>query len=311
MKKQTNVAICQFVNDEISHKFNMLVKIMLFTLINIFFILTAHVSANSIKSIDMDVYIDNEGNATITEVWNTELTEKTEGYRTYKDMGNSVISNFSVTDQTGTIYESISNWNINSSFDSKAYKCGIHDLSDEVELCWGISNYGDNTYTLKYNISNLVTQYTDKQGIYFNFLNLKETVLDANITIHSAYKFSEDNAKIWSFGNDGTISFNDGNIILKSEGKLSRYKYMVGLVRFENNLFNTTNVSSKSFEEIYDSAMSTVSKEDTKKTYDFQKYSTNTRNNEEVHFFCESSGLVYWLFHSATVLSFQFKFNEK
>ena len=285
MKKQTNVAICQFVNDEISHKFNMLVKIMLFTLINIFFILTAHVSANSIKSIDMDVYIDNEGNATITEVWNTELTEGTEGYRTYKDMGNSVISNFSVTDQTGTIYERISNWNRNSSFDSKAYKCGIHDLSDGVELCWGISNYGDNTYTLKYNISNLVTQYTDKQGIYFNFLNLGQTVLDAKITIHSTYKFSGDNAKIWSFGNDGTISFNDGNIILKSLGKLPYYKYMVGLVRFENNLFNTSNTSSKSFEEIYDSAMSTVSKETTKKPYNSYQNQKKSGLMKEIGFF--------------------------
>lgn len=103
------------------------------------FVLINQVSANSIKSIDMDVYIDNNGNATVTEIWNANLTQGTEGYRPYTKMGNSVISNFSVTDQTGTTYQSLSNWNTSASFSSKAYKNGIHTISNGVELCWGIS----------------------------------------------------------------------------------------------------------------------------------------------------------------------------
>lgn len=236
-----------------------LVRIMFCTFIMMFFILINQVSANSIKSIDMDVYIDNNGNATVTEVWNANLTEGTEGFRPYTKMDNSVISNFSVTDQTGTTYQSLSTWNTKASFSSKAYKNGINTISNGVELCWGISNYGNNTYTLKYNISNFITQYTDTQGIYFNFLNLDQKVSNAKITIHSNHKFSLDNAKIWAFGNDGTINFVDGKIVLESGGKLSESQYMVGLVRFESNIFNTANISSQSFDDIYDSAMSTVS----------------------------------------------------
>lgn len=236
-----------------------LVRIMFCTFIMMFFVLINQVSANSIKSIDMDVYIDNNGNATVTEVWNANLTEGTEGFRTYTKMGNSVISNFSVTDQTGTTYQSLSTWNTKASFSSKAYKNGINTISNGVELCWGISNYGNNTYTLKYNISNFITQYTDTQGIYFNFLNLDQKVSNAKITIHSNHKFSLDNAKIWAFGNDGTINFVDGKIVLESGGKLSSSQYMVGLVRFESNIFNTANTSNLSFDDIYDSAMSTVS----------------------------------------------------
>lgn len=240
-------------------KFNLLIRIMFFTFIMMFFVLINQVSANSIKSIDMDVYIDNNGNATVTEVWNANLTQGTEGFRPYTKMGNSKISNFSVTDQTGTTYQRLSSWNTSASFNSKAYKCGLHTISNGVELCWGISNYGNNTYTLKYNISNFITQYTDTQGIYFNFINLDQKVSNAKITIHSNHKFSLDNAKIWAFGNDGTINFVDGKIILESGGKLSSSQYMVGLVRFESNLFNTANTSSQSFDDIYDSAMSTVS----------------------------------------------------
>lgn len=240
-------------------KSNILIKILFCTFLIMFFILINEVSANSIKNIDMDVFIDNNGNATVTEVWNVNLTQGTEGYRPHTKMGNLEISNFSVIDQTGTTYQNLSVWNTNASFSSKAYKSGIHTISNGVELCWGISNYGDNTYTLKYNISNFIIQYTDTQAIYFDFLNLDQAVSNVKVTIHSNYNFSLDNAKIWAFGNNGTINFANGKIILESGGKLSSSQYMVGLVKFENNLFNTANTSSQSFDDIYDSAMSSVS----------------------------------------------------
>ena len=238
-------------------KFFTFLRILLFTLLALLLMQTISY-ANSINRIEMDVYIDNNGNATVTEIWHANLTQGTEGYRPYTDMENSVISNFSVMDQTGTTYKSLPYWDTSASFNSKAYKSGIHTISNGVELCWGISNYGNNTYTLKYNISNFITQYTDTQGIYFNFLNLDQKVSNAKITIHSNYNFSLDNAKIWAFGNKGNINFIDGKIILDSDGSLSSSQYMVALVRFENNMFNTANTSSKSFDDVYDSAMSTV-----------------------------------------------------
>lgn len=243
---------------KLNFKIKTLNRIMFCTVIFLFFILIKQVSANSIKSIDMDVYIDGNGNAIVTEVWNANLTQGTEGYRPYSNLGNSEILNFSVIDESGKEYETLSSWNTSASFSSKAYKSGLHYITNGVELCWGISSYGNKTYTLKYNISNFITQYTDKQGIYFNFLNLDQYVSNAKITIHSEYPFSLDNARIWAFGNNGTINFVDGNIVLDSGGSLSSSQYMVALVRFEENLFNTSNTSTQSFDDIYDSAMSTV-----------------------------------------------------
>lgn len=170
-----------------------------------FFLATTQVSANSVNKIEMDVYIDSNGNASITEIWNAYLSQGTEGYRPYTNLGSSSISNFTVIDDSGRKYDSLSSWNVNANFDNKAYKSGIHYISDGVELCWGISNYGNRTYTLKYDISNFVTQYTDTQGIYFNFLNLDQSVNSVKITIRSDMAFSLDNAKIWAFGNNGTI----------------------------------------------------------------------------------------------------------
>lgn len=223
-------------------------------------IFSTKVSANTINSIEMDVYIDLNGNAQITEIWNTYLNEGTEGYRPYTKLGNSTISNFSVTDETGIIYENLSNWNTSASFYEKAYKSGINHIPNGLELCWGISEYGNKTYTLKYKINNFVTQYTDTQGIYFNFLNLKQYIGNAKITIHSDYSFSLDNARIWAFGNKGTINFENGNIVLNSNRSLNEEQYMTVLVRFEKNLFDTSNISPMSFDDAYDSAMKEIIK---------------------------------------------------
>lgn len=239
--------------------------IFVFFILCSFFFYIKQVDANSIHKIDMDVYLDSNGNASITEVWDAYLTQGTEGYKPYKKLGNSSISNFNVSDDSGKTYESLSYWDTSTSFDNKSYKSGIHKISNGVELCWGISSYGKRTYILKYDISNFVTQYTDTQGIYFNFLNLKQLIGNAKITIHSDIPFSLDNARIWAFGNNGTITFEDGKIVLSSNGPLSSSQYMVALVRFENNLFHTTNTSAKSFDNIYDSAMSGVSKKDNSK----------------------------------------------
>ena len=61
---------------------------LLFTILSIL-ILQTESNANSINKIDMDVYLDNYGNASITEVWDASLTQGTEGYRTYSKLGNS------------------------------------------------------------------------------------------------------------------------------------------------------------------------------------------------------------------------------
>lgn len=221
-----------------------------------FFLFIPQVKANSIKNIDMDVFVEKNGDASVTETWKTTSNEGTEIYRGYATKSYS-ISNFTVSDDLGRNYEFLSDWDISGSFSDKAYKNGINYNDDGIELCWGISQYGNRTYTLKYNISNLVKQYTDNQGIYFNFLSSIKAVDSVKITIHSDEPFSLDNAKIWDFGNNGEINFKDGKIVLTAKN-LTESQYIVGLVRFEHNIFNISNITSESFDDVYDSDMSDV-----------------------------------------------------
>lgn len=233
-------------------EYNKAKYLILFT----FFLFIPQVKANSIKNINMDVFVEKNGDASVTETWKTTSNEGTEIYRGYAAKSYS-ISNFTVSDDLGRNYEFLSDWDTSGSFNDKAYKNGINYTDDGIELCWGISQYGNRTYTLKYNISNLVKQYTDNQGIYFNFLSSIKAVDSVKITIHSDEPFSLDNAKIWDFGNNGEINFKDGKIVLTAKN-LTESQYIVGLVRFEHNIFDISNITSESFDDVYDSAMSDV-----------------------------------------------------
>ena len=67
------------------------IRYLIFLLI-IYFTLTISASANSISKISMDIYVDNFGDAKITEIWNANLSEGTELLRSYDNLNASVIT---------------------------------------------------------------------------------------------------------------------------------------------------------------------------------------------------------------------------
>ena len=140
-------------------------KKIIFTLV--LMLIPSIILANEISNIDMDIYVDNEGVAHVTEKWDTSLYEGTEGYKPYYNLGESSIENFraSLGEVTYTFDDY---YNIHASFEEKAYHNGFHYIDNGIELCFGISKYGDNTYTLTYDITNFVVNTSDGyQMIYW------------------------------------------------------------------------------------------------------------------------------------------------
>ena len=217
-----------------------------------------NVKANNINKIDMDVFIDSNGNASITETWYAYLTQGTEGYRSYSKLDGSEMYNLSVTDESGRIYQILNTWNSNDSFSNKSYKAALVNKGNESELCFGISSYGNKVYTIKYNVSSVVRNYSDVQGIYYSFLQMDLEVSNVKITIHSDIPFSLDNARIWGLGYKGDINFSNGSIVLTTNKGLYPGNRMVALVRFNERVFDTNLTISKSFDNIYDEALANV-----------------------------------------------------
>ena len=182
-------------------------KKLFFTLILIFSSIMV-VDATSISNIDMNIFVDEYGTAHVEEIWDAYVNEGTEGWHPYYNLGNSIISDLSVT-MDGREFVTIDNWNVDASFNEKAYKAGIYDVDgNEIDLCFGISSYGNHTYNIKYKISNFVSTTSDANMIYWNLFPYDFSAEPGNvdITIYSDFKY-EDTLDVWGYGKYGAPSY--------------------------------------------------------------------------------------------------------
>ena len=216
-----------------------------------FFIINS-VDAETIDNINMDIYVDSNGDAHITETWNVYATEKTEYYHAFYSIGNSKIENLKVKDENKEY--TLINWNVNGSLEDKAYHYGYNYTNGGVELCFGKSSYGKHTYTLTYVIKSFVSHTEDADIIYWNLLDsIKPSPNNVEIVIYSDNAFNED-LPVWGYGNYGGLAYvYDGKIYLSNDS-LSSNEYMVALVKFPLNTFNTSNTLNGTFDDWYNKA---------------------------------------------------------
>ena len=215
------------------------------------------VDATSISNIDMDIFVDMYGNAIITETWDTYVTEGTEGWHPYYNLGNSVITELEVS-MDGKSYTTIGDWDVNASLSDKAYKAGIYYASsDEVDICFGISSYGSHKYVIKYKMSNFVSSTSDADMIYWNLFpkNFSANPSNVDITIYSDFKY-KDTLDVWGYGKYGAPCYvYDGKIEMTSDNqRVDSDEYMTILVKFPKGTFQTNNVLDDEFNYYLDMA---------------------------------------------------------
>ena len=221
-------------------------KFILFILI--FFIGLSFVKANEIYSIDVSVELDENGNGFVTEVWDMYVNQGTEVYKPMGDLGNSKITNFHVTDERGNSYNTLSSWNTSGTLDSKAYKNGINYTSDGIELCWGMSSYGNHTYTITYDVSNMIYVATDAEVLYWKFINDSMNPAPKKFTVTvSGPKYYENTLDVWGYGYEGYAYVANGVISMSNieNRNFKSNEYAVLLVKYPLNTFNTNNSISK------------------------------------------------------------------
>lgn len=231
-------------------------KFIYFFVILLAFLTIGDVGANSIDSIYMDIYIDSNGTAHIKETWDAYLNDGTEAYKPYYNLGNSEIQNFKVYDSS-TLYTNIGTWNTSGSLSSKAYKNGLNYISNGVELCFGISNYGSHIYRMEYEITNFVAGLEDADMVYWTLMphNFSVEPDKVYIKIYADHDF-DDTLDVWGYGNKGGYAYvYDGYIEMSTNGSLDSSEYMTILVKFPKGTFNTSNNKiSKNFDYYHDMA---------------------------------------------------------
>lgn len=213
------------------------------------------VNATSISSIDMDIYVKGNGDAVITETWDANVTEGTEGYHPYYNLGNSIISDLMVS-MDGNSFTTVSDWDINNSFSDKAYKAGIYKASsNEVDICFGISSYGQHSYVIQYMISGFVAKTNDYDMIYWNLFPYDFSAEPDNVSVTIYSDFNYSNVELYGYGKYGAYNeLRDGKIYIDSRGVVDTDEYITILAKFPKDTFNSSNVLDKDFDYYYDMA---------------------------------------------------------
>ncbi|MBQ6282496.1 MAG: DUF2207 domain-containing protein [Bacilli bacterium] len=222
-------------------------KIILFISLLIFPFLA---NASSISKVDMDIVLSNNGKAIVTETWDANVTDGTEGWHPYYNIGKSEINVISAS-MDGHSYQVVDFWNENSSLSSKAYKAGIYKPdSNETDIVFGITSYGSHTYVIKYEITNFISNLSDADMIYWTLFPYDFSAQPDNVTIKISgpYKYP-DTLDVWGFGMyDAPCYVKDGAIYMTSDGPIGSGEYLTLLAKFPKGKFESNSILDHNFE---------------------------------------------------------------
>lgn len=236
----------------------LLIYPILLTVLFIMSAIPALAAEDAIPSINIDVIIENDGSAVITETWDVRgESSGTEYYKALDNMDRMSVHSLLVWDETGTQYKTLDGWDTNLSREEKSGTCGILKKSNGYELCWGIGSYGDHIYTIQYTLEGLVKDYGDYAGFYYRFISeLSSAPESALVKIRVADTYlTADSARIWAYGFTGEAAISsDGSLDAFSTDALDDGDYVNVLCRFDRGLFPLASTADTSFEKLQESA---------------------------------------------------------
>ena len=207
---------------------------------------------NNVSNINIDVTVRQDGSAYVVQEWTGDYDEGTENYIPI-NTDDIKITDFRVFDAQG-YFTFVDNWDIKASFKEKARKCGIVYTKDGVELCFGISNYGSNKYSIEYIVQDFIKSYTDYDGTNFMFVNPNmdtfPTDCKVNISLENGVKLNEQNAGVWAFGYEGMVVFNDGVVSAYTSDSLYGSQRVIIMLQLEKGIISPITYKDISFEEV-------------------------------------------------------------
>lgn len=222
-------------------------KILLFISI---LLLPFMANADSIESVDMNIVLDNDGTAHVTETWVANVYNGTEGWHPYYNLDSSkiIVTGGSID---GKAYTTVSSWDENSSMSAKAYKTGVYYAGGvEYDVVFGITEYGHHTYVINYDITNFVRGVTDADMAYWTLFPYDFSMSPDNVTIKISGPYEyPDTLDVWGFGMYGAPCYvKDGAAYMTSDGRISSSEYLTILIKYPQGVFNTNVKEDNSFD---------------------------------------------------------------
>ena len=207
-----------------------------------------------LHDLDIRVVLYKNGDALISETRKMTIdSEGTECYIGLANMGQSVIKDLTVTDETGARYV-YTDWDVSESRRWKQYKCGIVTTKRGYELCWGLGAEGERTYTTTYIMTGLVRGYPDACAIRHVFLDTAvspkpEHARVAITTADTTMVISDETCGLWGFKFQGELWFENGYMMAETTEPMNSEAGLYLMARFPKEMFEPTIWEEDSFED--------------------------------------------------------------
>lgn len=193
------------------------------------------------RNVAISVTLDRDGGADICEVWDLSIYRGTEWYLVRENLGDIGISDLSVCDETGRVFEYEGKWDVDRSLERKCGRCGIVSKRDGCEICWGLGSYGDHLFTVRYHMSHVVKAFDDYDALQMQFVSSGISPLprNAEVTINiSGVALNDTVARVWAFGFEGTDRFENGSIVVRTTAPFASDRHsVIVLARFDKGIF--------------------------------------------------------------------------
>lgn len=216
-----------------------------------------------IKDVDIHLRICPDGSGFFRETWDVNVAgPTTEMYLPRYNLGDIEISDFKVSEGL-TEFRPV-RWNVDWDRSQKAQKCGINNVSQGKELCWGVGSDGHHTFELNYKMTNVVKSADDYDFFHMQIVNSQFSnppehvyatieILDEN---GAAVQLDTSICKIWAFGYNGYIWIEeDGTVRLESEDALTDNASVIALLRIKKGLINSGSKVEGAFQNHLDKAL--------------------------------------------------------
>ena len=213
-----------------------------------------------VKDVDTRVVLERDGSATVTQVWDVDVTEGTEWYIPVQNLGPMTVRDLQVS-ENGTAFQSVgSGWDVDWSRSRKEGKCGMVPKSDGAELCWGIGPYGEHKWTVTYRLTGLVMAYDDADALIFTWIppGMGGSPEHAKVTIVPGFDcpaWVQDNPGVWAFGFYGEINVVDGAVVAESSESFGYSSKLITLAKWDQGVFQPTVVRGGPVQDMIDRAL--------------------------------------------------------
>ena len=210
--------------------------------VTLFSILKVNAREN-VYNINMDIYLNEDGSANVTEVWQVDGDSGTEWFKQIQNLGNSEIKDFKVyRDNYPLLYRE--NWIVNETLENKKEYYGINKIENGIELCFGKYDYAPHTFRLTYTLTNAISNVADAQIFNWRLINNMPGINFENFKINiRGFYYFPDSLDVWGTGYQGLAFVNSGTITLSNEEnpKMNDKSYVVALIKFPIGTFKTNN----------------------------------------------------------------------